>query len=246
MKKPIITTVAIFSIAIVIAVWIGGRYINKTWGHTKTVSVVGKAERNFTSDLIVWKFSYNVLNISMKDGYTELKNANQIVRDYLKSKGLSENETTFFAIESDKETEYHWDNSSQQSYYTFKGYNLTQTVRIESHDVDKIEQISRGISELLDKGIELSNNELSYYYTKLSDLKIEMLAEATENARNRAETIAKSAGAKLGGLQTANMGVFQITAPNSADEDYSWGGTFNTSSKQKCATINMRLTYNVK
>ena len=73
-----------------------------------------------------------------------------------------------------------------------------------------------------------------------------MLAESTENARNRAETIAKSAGAKLGSLKNANMGVFQITAPNSADEEYSWGGTFNTSSKKKRASINMRLTYNVK
>ena len=112
--------------------------------------------------------------------------------------------------------------------------------------MDKVEQISRNISELLDKGIELDNNYLNYYYTKLSDLKIEMLAEATDNARNRAKTIAKSAGARLGGLQTANMGVFQITAPNSADEDYSWGGTFNTTSKQKRASINMRLTYFVK
>ena len=108
--------------------------------------------------------------------------------------------------------------------------------------MDKVEQISRNISELLDKGIELDNNYLNYYYTKLSDLKIEMLAEATDNARNRAKTIAKSAGARLGGLQTANMGVFQITA----DEDYSWGGTFNTTSKKKRASINMRLTYYVK
>ena len=119
-------------------------------------------------------------------------------------------------------------------------------MRIESQDVEKVEKISREITELLDKGINLDNNDVSYYYTKLSDLKIEMLAEATDNAKQRAQTIAKSAGSRLGGLQTANMGVFQITAPNSADEDYSWGGTFNTSSKKKRASINMRLTYNVK
>ena len=87
---------------------------------------------------------------------------------------------------------------------------------------------------------------LALFCLELADLKIEMLANATKDARNRAETIAKNAGASLGGLKTANMGVFQITAPNSSNEDYSWGGTFNTSSKQKRASINMRLTYYVR
>jgi hypothetical protein len=184
--------------------------------------------------------------MDMKEGYTELKNINKTVREYLTSKGIADAELDFKAIETNKETDYHWDNNANRSYYTFLGYRLTQEVRIESQDVEKVEKISREITELLDKGINLDNNDVSYYYTKLSDLKIEMLAEATDNAKQRAQTIAKSAGSRLGGLQTANMGVFQITAPNSADEDYSWGGTFNTSSKKKRASINMRLTYNVK
>ena len=246
MKRTKVIVAIIFSAAIIGAVWIGGHYLNKARGHAKTVSVVGMAERDFTSDLIVWQLSYGVLNYDMKQGYTEIKDINNTVREYLKSKGVDDTEMDFMAIDCNKETEYHWDAQSQRGYSTFAGYRLSQTIKIESGNVDKVEQISRNISELLDKGIELDYNNLSYYYTKLSDLKIEMLAEATDNARNRAQTIAKSAGARLGGLQTANMGVFQITAPNSADEDYSWGGTFNTSSKKKRASINMRLTYYVR
>ena len=246
MKRTKILQALIFSVAIIAGIWIGGYYLNKARGHAKTVSVVGMAERDFTSDLIVWRISYSVLNSNMRDGYSQLKNVNKIVTDYLKSKGINEEEMTFLAIESDEENEYHYDETNHHSYYTFKGYRMRQVVKIESNDVDGVEKISREISELLDKGIQLSSNDLSYYYTKLSDLKIEMLAEATDNARNRAKTIAKSAGSHLGGLQTANMGVFQITAPNSSDEDYSWGGTFNTSSKKKRASINMRLTYYVK
>lgn len=41
------------------------------------------------------------------------------------------------------------------------------------------------------------------------------------------------------------MGIFQITGQNS-DEDYSWGGTFNTESKEKTASITMKLDYKVK
>lgn len=244
MKKPLFWAAAVFGICMIAAVWIGGKYFNKARGHERTVSVVGKADRDFVSDLAVWDISFNVLNPEMKAGYTEIKDVNKTVRDYLIDKGIAADEIDFRNLDCDKENEYHYNNGN--SYYTFLGYRLNQKVRITSNDVDKIEKISREISELLDKGINLDQNNLSYYYTKLADLKIEMLAEATDDARNRAMIIAKSAGARLGGLQTANMGVFQITAPNSSDEDYSWGGTFNTSSKIKRASINMRLTYHVR
>ena len=100
--------------------------------------------------------------------------------------------------------------------------------------------------ELLDEGVNVEAYSPDYYYTKLSDLKMEMLAEATQDARMRAETITANAGSSLGALKIANTGVFQITAPNSSDEDYTWGGAFNTSSKNKRASVNMRLTYYVK
>jgi hypothetical protein len=72
-----------------------------------------------------------------------------------------------------------------------------------------------------------------------------MISKAKEDARLRAERIAESSGSKLGNLISANMGIFQITGQNST-EDYSWGGTFNTSSKEKTASITMRLSYRVK
>ncbi|MCR4812623.1 MAG: SIMPL domain-containing protein [Bacteroidales bacterium] len=246
MRNIKLITSIIFSVAIIASVWIAGHYLNKAKGQMKTISVVGMADHDFDSDLIVWNISYDVLNMNIKDGYAELKDVTKIVKDYLEKQGVSENEMDFKAITNNKETEYHYNHKTQSSVYTFKGYRLTQSVRIESTNVENIEKIQRQISELIDRGIDIDDNGVSYYYTKLGDLKIEMLAESTENARNRAETIAKSAGAKLGSLKNANMGVFQITAPNSADEEYSWGGTFNTSSKKKRASINMRLTYNVK
>ena len=71
-----------------------------------------------------------------------------------------------------------------------------------------------------------------------------MIADATKDARQRAEKIAENADASLGKLKKATMGVIQITAPNS-NEDYSYGGTFNTSSKEKEASITIKLEYQV-
>ena len=127
----------------------------------------------------------------------------------------------------------------------FIGYELTQSIQIESKNVNKVEKISREITELLNKGVEVYSEPPRYYYTKLANLKVEMISKATEDARIRAENIAKFSGGSLGKLESAKMGVFQITGQNSK-ENYSWGGTFNTSSKQKTASITMKLVYKVK
>jgi hypothetical protein len=246
MKKTGIIIGIIAAIAFIAAVWIAGCYFYRTKGPAKTMSVVGLAEQDFESDLIVWDLNYSVRNMNMKDAYSVLKEQNNVVKEYLKGKGLGEDEMIFNAVTHYADNDWEWNETARRSFEVFKGYVLTQSIRIESTDVEKIEKISREVTELLDQGIQIDGNNVSYYYTKLADLKIEMLANATKDARNRAETIAKNAGSSLGGLKTANMGVFQITAPNSADEDYSWGGTFNTSSKQKRASINMKLTYYVK
>ena len=69
-----------------------------------------------------------------------------------------------------------------------------------------------------------------------------MLSDATEDARLRAEAIATNAKSKLGKLKKADMGIFQITAQNTSEE-YTYGGAFNTSSKNKSASITVRLNF---
>ena len=78
----------------------------------------------------------------------------------------------------------------------------------------------------------------------MAELKLKMIEQATKDAHDRAEKIAENGGGFLGDLKSADMGVFQITAENSS-EDYSWGGSFNTTSKRKTANITMRLKYEI-
>ena len=72
-----------------------------------------------------------------------------------------------------------------------------------------------------------------------------MISAATKDANNRAKNIAKNAESKVGKLKSAKMGVFQIVGQNSS-ESYSWGGSFNTSSKRKTASITMKLFFFLK
>jgi hypothetical protein len=72
-----------------------------------------------------------------------------------------------------------------------------------------------------------------------------MIEAATKDAKNRAEKIAENAGGVLGNLKNADMGVFQITGENT-QEEFSWGGNYNTSSKKKTANVTIRLKYEIK
>lgn len=115
---------------------------------------------------------------------------------------------------------------------------------ITSTDIDKIESISRDISGLIESGVQFASEEPEYYYTKLDELKLDLIKEATENAKNRIDLMAQGTGANVGELLNANLGVFQITAQNSNTE-YSYGGYFDTSSRKKTASITVRLNYSI-
>ncbi len=109
-------------------------------------------------------------------------------------------------------------------------------------DVDKIEKISREATELIQNGIEFTSSAPLYYNTKLAEVKMELLAKASADAKARADAIAKNAGNSLGKLKKATMGVFQITGKNS-NEDFSYGGAFNTSNRLKTGSITIKMEF---
>ncbi len=243
MKKSI--SAIVFAIAIVVASLILGNAVINRNNKAGTISVTGLGQTNFTSDLIVWETRFSQVNSDLKQAYSDLKKDKATILEYFKSKGLNENLIVFNAVQTDKNFKQNYSNNGQYIGQEFTGYTLNQTVQIKSNEVEKVEKISREVTELLNKGIQLYSIPPRYYYTKLEDLKIEMVARATDNAHLRAQSIAENSGAKLGELLVGQMGIFQITGQNS-NEDYSWGGAYNTASKDKTASITMKLTYQVK
>ncbi|SEF92622.1 hypothetical protein SAMN05421847_1055 [Halpernia humi] len=243
MNKSIIA-ITIAALGFVIGLAFLGNAIKNRNRADNTISVTGLGSKEFTSDLITWSGSFTKNNYDLKSAYDDLAVDRKVISDYLISKGIKPNEMVFSAVDIQKTYNYTSDENGR-SHQIFAGYNLTQTVSIESKEVQKIENLSRNITEIINRGIEFTSSPPQYFYTKLSQVKHEMIANATKDARERAEKIAENAGASLGNLKKATMGVIQITAPNS-NEDYSYGGTFNTSSKEKEASITIKLEYQVK
>lgn len=207
------------------------------------IYVTGLGSKDFVSDLIVWNGSFSRRSFDLQSASSELNKDREIVKKYLVGKGVPESAMVFSAVNIQKEFDSRYDNNGNYTS-TFAGYSLTQNITIESKEVDKIEGIVREVTELINQGVELYSPSPEYYYTKLAELKIEMIASATQDARVRAEQIATNSNASLGNLRNATMGIFQITGQNSSEE-YSWGGTFNTAAKNKTASITMRLEFQV-
>jgi len=240
MNKININTV-IIALAVVLFAIIGKSAYKYKFKEAKTITVTGLAEKDFDSDLIVWTGNYSKNGMDLKEVYAELKKDESAIRQYLVKKGISNKNIIFTAIDINKNFETHTDENNR-SYSVFSGYTLTQTVKVESNDVDKVEAVSREVTELIENDIAFTSAAPSYYYTKLAELKLDLLSKASTDAKSRAQSIADNAGAKLGDLHSASMGIFQITGKNS-NEDYSYGGTFNTSSRRKTASITLRSEY---
>jgi uncharacterized protein len=183
--------------------------------------------------------------MDLKTAYSQLKEDESKIRTYLKGKGIQDNEMVFSAVSINKIFNTRYNSDGKELGTDFGGYNLKQDVTVESKDIDKVEKISREVTELIESGIEFNSSAPSYYYTKLSELKVDLLANASADAKLRANTIAKNSGSGLGSIKKATMGVFQITGQNS-NEDYSYGGAFNTSAKNKTASITIKIDYAVK
>ena len=211
----------------------------------KRVIVTGMAEKDFVSDLIVWQGDYARASMDLKQAYANLKKDEVAIRTYLRGKGMAGNEVVFSAVSINKLYNPVYDQNGRLLSNVFNGYSLTQNVKVESNNIEKVEKIGREITELIQSGIELNSFAPSYFYTKMSELKIDLLAKASKDAKDRAQSIADNAGSSLGNLKYANMGVFQITGQNS-NESFTYGGTFNTTSKNKTASITLRTEYAIK
>lgn len=216
------------------------------YGRSKdTIAVTGLGETTFTSDKIVWQGHLSTENTDKLAGYQQMERNQQIVMDYLKKQGINENEITFSFINTEKNYTSIYSNEGNYMGSRFAGYEFSQTVTVTSNEVEKVERVSREISSLVAKNVDIDSYTPDYYYTRLDDLKQELIQKASRDARLRAENIATNAGARLGKASNARLGVFQITSAN-GDEAYSYGGTFNTESKEKKARITVRVEYQLK
>lgn len=203
-----IIVAAVLALGVIISSVILTGGIVKIKAKENVISVTGSAKKQIKSDLVKWRGNFSVQANSMQDAYSQLKTSESKVKEYLKKQNIGEKDMVFSSIYT--MTNYAVLPNGQMSSQV-DSYRLSQTVEVTSGDVDKITQISRQSTELINQGVEFQSNPPEYYYTKIADLKVDMLSLATKDAKVRAQKIAESTGSKIGSIKSAKMGVLQIT-----------------------------------
>lgn len=249
--RDLFRSACVIALALVGSAWIATTAYSqaKAKDHEQSLNSTGSAERVITSDVAKWTVS-----ISRTANPQELRQVSEglqhdldAVKAQIKSHGLDDATLTVqpatINVICDAGTgTYDARGQAVCGAGKMSGYALQQLITIESKNVEATQKATQDIpGALVNQGVIFTSVTLEYYYSKLSDVKMELLAEATKNAQARAKVIAEGAGATIGSLLDASAGVFQVTSINSTDiSDY---GTYDTTAVQKKVTSVVRASF---
>ena len=228
----------LLAFGLILAVHIATTSFNKN-----SVDVTGSAYEIIESDSGVLEFCLKVQAPTKAQSYTIAKKQLPEVIKYLETKKI--------------DTKKDINLKSVDGYYTYKTlpngnvsnneyayYNFSQNIVVKSDDVNTIKDISLDISSLMDKGIDIDVISTNYSYSGLSDLKVKLLKEATQDAKQRASAMLKATNNRVGKIESVKMGVFQITPVDSTD--VSDMGINDTSTIEKKITAVANVSFRVK
>jgi hypothetical protein len=181
----------------------------------KRVTVTGSASRRIRSDLVVWRATVKSQAPQMADAYKKLAADVPALVAFIKARGIEDKDVKVAAAVV-HELHPH-DKDDHEIGDVTSAYVTEQQVEVTSTDIDRVEKTSREATELIDRGVFIQSDAPLYIYTKLSELKVQILADASKDARQRAEQIAQHTGARITGLISARMGVMQVNAAFESD-----------------------------
>lgn len=182
-------------------------------GGERAVSVRGLSERDVKADLAIWPIQYTVTDNDLSVAQNQLQEQGKKVEAFLKAQGLPPENVRVQRVDvTDLLAQQYRPDNIQNGRYI-----LTKTYMVRTNDVDLVDKMFRNVGDLIGEGVILSQGSgPSYMFTKLNDVKPDMIAEATKSAREAAQKFAEDSGAKVGDIKNAYQGLFQIMA---RDED---------------------------
>lgn len=175
----------------------------------RSVSVRGLAEREVDADLAVWNMSFLMGENSLESMQKSILEKTEVIKKYLIKHGLEESD---FTVKPAAITDNSLNSYMDQTKITYK-FVAQQTILVRSGKIEAVKSANADSLELVSAGIAVSqdyDSKVSYEFTKLNDIKPEMIAEATKNARTAAEQFAHDSNSKVGKIKKATQGLFTI------------------------------------
>lgn len=207
------TTGIILGLALIICAIIASYTALSVKSQGQTIKVTGSAYKPIRSNLAVWKADISAMTTTVESGYAQLKTNVAELEEFLQQQGYAESDYTLSPVNINKRFNRDGD---------LTGYELTRLVSMENSNVEAITSLAVEASGLIEHGIMIRSRPVTYLFTGLDSLKLEMIQMATENAKERALRLANTTEHDVGAPIGASVGVFQIRALRS-QEVSSWG-----------------------
>ncbi len=205
MTKQVISAF-ILAVGMAVAGWFVYRGIHQVASKDRAVMVKGLSTRDVQADYVVWPLDFGVRGNDISSLYSELAVIEQSARKFFMEKGFKESEITRGNVSIDDNWAGYYDRKPEYRY------SMRTSLIISTADVERVIANQGCQSELLKKGVILQSYDWNtdFQYNGLSELKPEMVQEATQNARAVAQKFAEDAQCRLGSIKQANQGQFSI------------------------------------
>ena len=180
--------------------------------YERTVTVKGLSEREIGADIVIWPIQFTATGNNLEELY-EAINGNTIkISEFLAGKGVAKKEISFTTPSITDKSAQQYGNQARAEFR----YTAMQTVTVYSHDIDSVRNVMGELSELGKQGIVFTGgnyqSQTEYLFTRLNEIKPEMIEEATRKAREVAEKFASDSESTLGKIRKAAQGQFSINA----------------------------------
>ena len=177
----------------------------------RSVTVKGLSEREYMADIVIWPIEFTAADNDLESLYRRIDNYTQKIKFFLENNRISVNEISFSSPSiTDKTAQQYGGGPAPQ----FR-YSATQTVTVYSSNIEAVRNVMSKLSELGKQGIVFTGggyqHQTEYIFTRLNDVKPEMIEEATRKAREVAEKFAIDSQSSLGKIKKASQGQFSIT-----------------------------------
>jgi hypothetical protein len=202
----------LLALGIAAAGWLAGRGFQASRAGDRYVTVKGVSEREVRADLAFWPLRLIVADDDLGRAQARLRSQVELVTAFLARHQL---DTTAIELQGFSVTDAYT-NQYRQGATIGNRYVIRQVVMVRSADPDRVLGASQQVGELVSAGVVLSSGDEygpggpSFIFTRLSDLKPPMIAEATARARESAEQFARDSHSELAGIRRASQGVFEI------------------------------------
>ncbi|MHC4729544.1 MAG: SIMPL domain-containing protein [Planctomycetota bacterium] len=207
----------------------------------QTLAVKGLARQRIRSDLAVWSIEVKGEGTSLQEAFTMLEKGRKSVRAFLRTGLFDDSEVSVGAIRT--ETHYARDARGEETREV-AAYTLRRGLTVTSKELPRVAAAAGEVTELIREGVLVVSQPPAYYYSRLADLKIELMAVASRDARARADAIASHTGCSVADVRDARMGVLQITPPHSTEvRGY---GIYDTSTVEKDVRAVVAVTFGIE